>query len=217
MPRATADGYYSQRREEMTGFVPQSARAILDVGCGSGEFARALKEKRPQARISGVEIDEDAAAMARAVMDETFNGTVEAVLGTLPDQHFDAIVFNDILEHLVSPWDCLREARRILRPEGFVIASIPNMRFWPVLSELLFESDFRYREAGVMDRTHLRFFTRKSITRLFRDSDFQLVELQGINKTHIVSPRWRLLNLVMAGKLQDCLYPQFAVVATPTP
>ncbi len=205
--------YYHQSRPEMLAIVPDGSMSILDVGCGGGDFGVGLRQKCPSAEIYGIEINQEVAERAPSLYRQVYVGDVNAVLANLPDAGFDLIVFNDLLEHLVDPYTCLAACRRILRPEGRVLASIPNMRFWPALSDLIFQADWRYRDAGVMDETHLRFFTGKSIRRMFDDAGFEIEQMHGINKTWIFSWRWRILNLLFRGQLSDCLYPQFAVVA----
>ena len=125
------------------------------------------------------------------------------------------IVLNDILEHLADPWECLALVRQMAHPRAHVVASIPNVRFWPILSDLVFQASWTYREAGVMDRTHLRFFTKESVLALFAESGLEVVGITGINKISRISLRWRALNLLFLGGLNDCLFPQFAVEAVP--
>ncbi len=193
--------------------VPHSSMSILDVGCGGGDFGVGLRQKCPSAEIFGIEINQEVADRAPALYSKVHVGDVNAVLRQLPDAGFDLIVFNDLLEHLVDPYSCLASCQRILQPGGRILASIPNMRFWPALSDLVFQAEWRYRDAGVMDETHLRFFTEKSIRRMFDEAGFAIEQIHGINKTWIFSWRWRILNLLFRGQLKDCLYPQFAVLA----
>ncbi len=196
-------------------FLPQRARNVIELGCGSGSFGKVLRQNYPEACIIGVEINPQAAEKARPVYDTVHISDVNDVLSATTPGLFDLIVCNDILEHLTDPWKCLNLAKNCLASDGVVVASIPNMRFWPVLSDLLFNKAWNYRDAGVMDRTHLRFFTESSIHRLFVDCGYVVDTLEGISRTSRISLRWRLLNALMAGRLFDCVYPQFAVVAGP--
>lgn len=199
----------------MLEYLPSDAYRVLEVGCGAGAFGRLLLEKYPDVCLFGIEHNSQVAVEATENYEHVWVGDVCMVLEENEDQKFDLIVFNDVLEHLVDPWVCLMLSKRHLLPGGRIVSSIPNMRFWPILSDLIFQGDWRYRDAGVMDRTHLRFFTKKSIQGLFEDSGFIIVEISGINKTWKTSVRWRLLNILLLGQLNDCLYPQFAVVAKP--
>ncbi len=205
--------YYHQSRPEMLALVSEKAKSVLDVGCGGGDFGVGIHKKCPQASIAGIEINQEVADRAPSIYTKVHVGDVHQVLAELPNALFDLIVFNDLLEHLVDPYTCLASCQRLLLPGGRILASIPNMRFWPALSDLVFQAEWRYRDAGVMDETHLRFFTEKSIRRMFDDAGFRIEQMHGINKTWIFSWRWRILNLLLRGQLKDCLYPQFAVVA----
>ncbi len=206
--------YYSQTRPEMRSRIPAGTRSILDIGCGAGSFGAAIRKEMPECRIYGIELFSDEAAKAREHYDEVLAGDVHSVLEELSGPTFDLIVFNDLLEHLIDPGRALQQCHRLLPPQGKILASIPNMRFWPALSDLLFQGDWRYRDAGVMDSTHLRFFTQKSIVRMFEQNGYRVDRIEGINETWIRSWRWRIMNLFMAGSLADCLYPQFAVLAS---
>lgn len=207
------EAYYSQSRPEMRCRIPQGVNSVLDVGCGAGSFGAALREDHPDWQICGVELFEDEAARAREHYNEVWAGDVHVILDQIQGRTFDVIVFNDLLEHLVDPGRALTQCRTLLAPGGHVLASIPNMRFWPALSDLLFQADWRYRDAGVMDSTHLRFFTKRSMIRMFESTGYRVVSIDGINKTWIKSLRWRICNALLGWQLQDCLFPQFAVTA----
>lgn len=207
--------YYAQPRIEMLAFLPAPVGRILEVGCGAGSFGVVLRRQYPEATIYGIECSPLVAEEAKKIYDHVWISDVCNALRNVRHEVFDLIIFNDILEHLVDPWLCLKLTRDQLSVNGTVVASIPNMRFWPILSDLIFQGAWTYREAGVMDRTHLRFFTKNSIRSLFEDCGYRVARLEGINKTWKQSTRWRVLNILLAGALGDCLYPQFAVVANP--
>ena len=196
-------------------FLPEKANRVLEVGCGSGTFGVALRMKYPKAEIFGIEQNQATIGQAESIYDRLCIGDVTKLLSDRSLPTFDLIIFNDVLEHLIDPWLCLTLAHDHMDSSSTVVASIPNMRFWPVLSDLVFQGNWIYRDAGVMDRTHLRFFTRNSIGSLFQDSRFKISRLEGINQTWIKSIRWRVLNLISMGLFSDCLFPQFAIVAHP--
>ena len=154
-----------------------------------------------------------AAELAGARLDEVhelkLGETDLAFLG-----QFDAIVCNDVLEHLYDPWKVLADVRPLLRPNGCVVASIPNIRYYPVFSELIVDADWHYKEDGVMDWTHIRFFTRKSLCRLFESSGYRITRLEGLNATSF-GFKWNLINKLTRGRLDDTRYRQFACVASP--
>jgi 2-polyprenyl-3-methyl-5-hydroxy-6-metoxy-1,4-benzoquinol methylase len=193
----------------MLPYVPAAARRILDVGCGAGRFGLELKRARG-AEVLGVEPDAAAAAQARAHLDRTFDTAFEAA--PLPAAHFDCIVFNDSLEHMLEPEAALRRARTLLAPGGAVVASIPNVREYGTMKDLLVNQDWRYVDAGILDRTHLRFFTKKSMLRLFETCGFAVERIEGINRIGRSRALW-LLNLLTGNRFEDMYFMQFAVVA----
>jgi 2-polyprenyl-3-methyl-5-hydroxy-6-metoxy-1,4-benzoquinol methylase len=204
--------YYRRRRPEMLRFVPATAKRVLEVGCAQGAFAAMVKE-RTRAEVWGIEFNPQAAARARAVIDRVLVGDADEQIAELPGSYFDAIVCNDVLEHLVNPCATLTHLRRKLKPDGVVVASIPNIRYAPALSKVVFRKDFPQDDEGVFDRTHLRFFTRKSIVRLFETAGFTMQRIKGINAYY--GPLSLLLTVLSFGYFADGFYMQYACVASP--
>ena len=207
-----AGGQYRGARSEMMKYLPTSAQRILDVGCAVGDFGWAIKLAKPNVQVWGIEQDFFAGGEARSKLDEVLVGSIEEQADLLPDQYFDAIFFNDLLEHLVSPEMVLSELKAKLAPNGVIVASIPNVRYFRNLRQLIFQQDWKYQATGVLDYTHLRFFTQKSIVRLFSEQGMEIIQLEGIN----ASRSWRpfLYNLLFWGQWgRDTLFQQFAVVA----
>ncbi len=205
------DSYFHHNRPEMLDFVPQGVQTALDVGCGNGDFGALLKSKA-LCKVWGVEPNSLFAEQAKAKLDITINGLFDKNLEALAGQKFDAIFFNDVLEHLIEPAKTLNDCKTLLNNNGYIIASIPNIRWYPVILSLLRYKDFKYEPAGVMDKTHLRFFTRKSMVRLFEDAGYKVLRIEGINKDN--SFKWfNALNFMLFNKLWDMKFPQFAVVA----
>ena len=170
-------GYYSNSRNEVQDFVKQDSRFILDVGCGTGIMSGELKT-RLNAEVWGIEISEEAAFEAKKRLDKVLSGAVEELYKQLPDKYFDTIIFADVLEHLIDPYTLLKEIVSKLQISGEIIASIPNINYWGVIQSLL-QGEFRYSDSGILDRTHLRFFTRTSIYELFRDAGLYIIELNA--------------------------------------
>jgi 2-polyprenyl-3-methyl-5-hydroxy-6-metoxy-1,4-benzoquinol methylase len=198
----------------MVAFVPAQARRILDVGCGQGCFAARLKAER-SVEVWGIELDPLAAGMAAQRLDRILQGDAVALASALPDEHFDCIVLNDLLEHLVSPETLLGLLRAKLGPGGCLVASLPNVRHFPHLWELVVRGRWEYADEGILDRTHLRFFTRRSMRRLFEAAGYDLVRQVGINPTR--SWKFRLANALACGRLADARWLQFACLAVPRP
>ena len=208
------DHYYQNVRSEMLPFVPAAARTILDVGCGDGLFGARLKE-RAERQVWGVESDGRAAEEAETRLDRVVVGDVMTLLPTLPLGFFDVAVFNDVLEHLVDPFGLLGQLKRHLSPSGVVVSSIPNIRFYPTLFDLVVRRRWEYEESGILDLTHLRFFTSASIRAMYGRLGYEVVRHEGINPMMRMPWGYRVANLAMLGRLSDTRYVQFATVARP--
>jgi 2-polyprenyl-3-methyl-5-hydroxy-6-metoxy-1,4-benzoquinol methylase len=211
--KGQATAYFQRTRPEMLGVIPGDAKTLLEIGCAEGYFGGRLKEQRPM-EIWGVELLPEVAEKARTRLDRVLVGKIEDHIPSIPDGYFDCIVLNDVLEHLIDPWTVLRDLRRKLTSKGALVASIPNVRHFPNLVNLLVRRDWEYTEWGILDRTHLRFFTSKSIERLFDGCGYELVSMQGIEES---PPSWKfvVLNRLLLNALSDCRFLVFACVARP--
>jgi 2-polyprenyl-3-methyl-5-hydroxy-6-metoxy-1,4-benzoquinol methylase len=170
--------YFEFARPELLALIPKSARRVLEIGCGTGRLGEALKRRQP-CEVVGVELDERAAALAETRLDRVICGNVERMEFDFSDGEFDAIVCGDVLEHLYDANAFLARCRRWLKPEGLLAASIPNVRHHSVVASLL-EGNWSYEPAGLLDETHLRFFSRGRIERVFQRSGYRILEITPI-------------------------------------
>lgn len=215
MQISTPPQYYDGQRSDMLGLVPLSARRVLEVGCGRGAFAALLKA-RQQVEIVGVEIVEDVAQDARGVVDRIIIADIERDSLDFGKSDFDCIVLNDVLEHLRDPWAVLIRLRAQLAVGGCVVASIPNIRYFPTLKALVLQKEWKYVESGILDWTHLRFFTEKSIHALFKDSGYELVSCDGLHPMEFPW-KFRLFNWILGNRFHDMMFKQFACLARKRP
>lgn len=202
-------GYYDNVREEMLKYLPEGANKILDVGCGNGAFASLVKQKN-NAEVWGIELMEEEGKIAETVLDKVLIGNCEIYLKGLPEKYFDVIYFNDILEHLSDPYSVLEILKSKLSSNGVVVSSIPNVRFYRSFSKVVFGKDWKYDEFGIMDKTHLRFFTGKSIRRMYEDLGYKVLIHEGINKTKSLKPI--LFNILVLFAQMDIRIHQYATV-----
>lgn len=206
--------YYRGARPEMQALFPAGAKTCLDVGCATGDFGAAIKVSYPGTEVWGIEVFSEVAKVASARLDVVLTADVADALSELPDRHFDCVYFNDSLEHFIDPYAVLAQLKIKLRDgNSRVVASIPNIRHYRCLWALLIHKDWRYSESGVMDFTHLRFFTEKSIRRMFEDAGYHVESMQGLSG----SRKWkvRIWSWLTFGFMSDIRYIQFAVVASP--
>lgn len=164
--------YYNNLRTEIHSLISSQARRVLDVGCGFGVLGSALKEELG-AEVWGVEMEPNCAVRASKVLDQFLKGPIESHLDNLPESYFDVIIFADVLEHLYNPWKVLKDIRTKIAKGGEVIASIPNVGHWFVIKQLL-QGRFAYENHGLLDITHIRFFTRESMLSMFQGAKFQV-------------------------------------------
>lgn len=160
----------------ITEFVGPDKR-VLDVGCAAGDLAGVLGERG--CSVTGIEIDPEAGRQAEESCEKVIVGDVENpdAIEQLDDESFDVIVFGDVLEHLKDPLQTLRRLKPLLSPEGYVVASIPNISHGSVRLALM-QGNFQYRQLGLLDDSHLRFYTRESIEELFTNADLLITGLK---------------------------------------
>jgi len=170
------EDYHSHPRPEVRALVPSTARMVVDVGCGAGALGAALKDERPGVQVRGIELDPGAAARAAAVLDDV---AVMAGDGPLPPgwPAPDCVIFADVLEHMVDPWSALRIWRGRLREGGHIVVSLPNIAFFSILDGL-WRGRWDYADEGVLDRTHLRFFTRETAVELLEQAGFRIERME---------------------------------------
>jgi len=203
----------------MRALLPERCGRVLEIGCGAGVFSSTLPGATER---WGVEPDPVAAGEASKHLDHVLTGLYDQVSEKLPDGQFDVIICNDVIEHVVDHDAFLDSIRSKLSASGVLIASVPNVRYYKLLSELVFGADWRYREQGTLDRTHLRWFTRKSLLRTLGAHGFAVDKIQGINGAFPSLASWfvpgkaiplGLILLLTLGAARDILYVQYGVVA----
>lgn len=208
--------YAESKRAELYEFLPKEFKTVLDVGCGKGNFCVGIKQKYPGVSVWGIEPVNDYAQIAKNRCDCLFEARIEDCIDKLPKRYFDLISFNDVLEHLYDPKAVLENVAKsnILTHSGVVIASIPNVRYISNLYNLLIKKDWCYTKTGILDYTHIRFFTEKSMKRLFIDAGYKVDAINGLNKSERLVPLL-ILNILTLGTFADCKYYQFALTCRP--
>jgi 2-polyprenyl-3-methyl-5-hydroxy-6-metoxy-1,4-benzoquinol methylase len=184
---------------------------VLDVGCGTGLFAKQFKDLGVE--TWGIEPFDNFAHEAEANLSKIINKQVEVAIQDLPDACFDMIFFNDVIEHLIEPESVIKSILPKLTENGLLISSIPNVRWGGNLKELILKGDWEYKEQGILDHTHLRFFTQKSILRMWKNLDLEVVSFKGINGYDSKSKLMKINNLLIKplfkDRFSDVFYLQF--------
>jgi 2-polyprenyl-3-methyl-5-hydroxy-6-metoxy-1,4-benzoquinol methylase len=168
---------YESERQDLVELIPWDAYRILDIGCASGGYGKTVKAIKPDVYIAGVEINPELVQKARFHYDLVYTGRVETL--EIPEHRFDLINCGDVLEHLYDPWAELNRFYELLRPNGYLVTSIPNMGHWSVLLELLHGS-FCYVPSGLQFVSHIRWFTRDSIFRMLGEAGFAVEIMDAV-------------------------------------
>ena len=180
--------YYKHHRPEVANLLPETYRRVLEVGCGEGVFRSNLSKP---CEYTGVEPSPTAATTARKTLDRVLTGTYDTVATDLPLDYFDLVICNDVIEHMIDHDKFLEDVKRHMKPGATIVGSVPNVRYFFHLWDLLVGKDWKYVDHGILDRTHLRFFTQKSWRTSLNAHGFSIEVLQGLNQ-----PAWgeRLLR-----------------------
>lgn len=176
MEKSTLQSYTSARNDVL-GLVQFSPNRALDVGCSNGALSEKLKEKFPSTYVVGIEYNTDLAKEANSKLDRVIIADLDSPLErALVDNSFDLLIFADVLEHTKEPQQVLTDLLKLSTPDAKIIISLPNIQHWTALYQLL-RGRWPQRERGLFDRTHLRWFTRKSIVKLASDCQLSIVSI----------------------------------------
>jgi len=205
----TSPYYYFGARDDLIDLIPSGTNTILEVGCAGGMTGKLLKE-RGFKEVVGIELVPEIARQGEPYYNKLFIGDVETIDIPFENGHFDCILYGDVLEHLVDPWKTLKKHNALVKNGGAILCSIPNIRHYRILKKLALKGEWEYTDEGILDRTHLRFFTLKSIRTLLEDAGFQL--------SHVIKrpsgAQWlKILNRLLGNRLIDYLVRRYIVVA----
>lgn len=212
MEEKKPQNYYQNIRGEMLSFIPVDVTRVLEIGCGEGTFSKAIKDAF-KTENWGIEPEKGAAAIAKEKLYRVIVGSAENSIPKLPDNYFDLVVCNDVLEHLVDPWGVLADIKKKLKKNGFILSPIPNVRNFHIVNALVFGGDWAYTESGILDRTHLRFFTSKSIIDMYESLGYSITSHVGINPMPNKPLKYKAASLLNIKDHTDMQYEQFATLA----
>ncbi len=201
--------YYSYIRYDVLKLIPKEVKAILDIGCSEGYTGAEAKRLLGASVAVGVEPYLPAAEIAQQKLDRVLTSDIEVLDLDYPEGYFDCIICADVLEHTRDPWTVLKKLYYYLSRDGYIVASIPNVQNYLVLKKLL-TGQFDYEESGILDKTHLRFFTIQTIRKMFDETGYEIL------KTDFnLNSGWKLnlLNKISFGKLTPFTVFQYLILA----
>jgi len=201
-------GRKKDRREEFLSLVPLDAKKVLDAGCGSGGLGAVLRKKGID--VIGIENSEELYKEASEKLKQVFLADIEKFQIPFFKGYFDCIIYGDVIEHLIDPLAILKNHKEYLSDNGYVIASVPNVRYYKLITRLVFRGNWDYMDKGILDKSHLRFFALINLKELFIEAGYEITEV----RRNIVAARGlRILNLLLFGLLKDFLAYQYYIKA----
>ena len=171
---------------EVLNLIPGGSKRIVEAGSSSGVLAREYKKLHADCHYTGIEVDAEYAELSRRYCDVVLHASIE----NLDDRAFDGLfpadcwIFADVLEHLVDPWSVLRRIRSRISAGASIVACLPNVQHWSMQANIN-RGHFVYEDSGLLDRTHLRWFTRLSMADLFQSTGFRVAEGAGRIYSHM--------------------------------
>ena len=208
-----AVNYYQNYRGEMKSLLPTHYSRVLEIGCGEGYFRDNLSLEH---EYWGVEPTAEIANRAMERLDKVLIGTYEEVADHIPSGYFDLVICNDVIEHMTDHDQFLQAIKSKMKAGGCLVASIPNVRHILNLFEVLVKKDWEYKNEGILDRTHFRFFTKKSLQRIIAVNGYRTEQFIGINAYRADSfIKGLFAYFVVLGLGQDTRFLQFGIRIRP--
>jgi 2-polyprenyl-3-methyl-5-hydroxy-6-metoxy-1,4-benzoquinol methylase len=207
--RTKPPSYFDGARNDFVEALPQSeTAAILELGCANGGTGALALASGKCGRYVGIEISESAAEIARLRLTQVIVGDVEKMALPWDNETFDVLIMSEVLEHLSDPWRVVRRLVNLVRPGGIVMASSPNVSHYRVILGLL-SGKWELQDSGVMDRTHLRWFTPNSFREMFEMSGVRVQRLEPIAR---LGGKARAFDVLTAGRLKHLLMVQINMI-----
>jgi methionine biosynthesis protein MetW len=171
--------YFSLERQMFKDAILENNLNILDIGCGTGILGAYFK-KNQNCNVTGIEINQNAFEAAKLNLDNVIKGNIETLELPFNENFFDVIIMGDVLEHLVNPITTLLKIKPLLKKDGRILITVPNVRNWNVLIKLLFQDSWEYADWGILDYTHMRFFTLKSTNSILKKNNIKIERAERI-------------------------------------
>ncbi len=210
--------YQQEPRKELLDLIPLENRNgnVLEIGAGAGDTLLYAKEKEFAKNIYGVELcNIENSNQTNSIFSNFIIGNIETLELPFDKNSFDVIICGDVLEHLVDPYKVLKVLKTYLKEDGVMVASIPNIREFKTMKKIFFDGDFKYEDSGILDRTHLKFFTKKNIIDLFKNEGFDILKIVSSNKGLAMRylKRLRIFKLFLQIFFEELVTVRYFIVA----
>jgi 2-polyprenyl-3-methyl-5-hydroxy-6-metoxy-1,4-benzoquinol methylase len=212
------DLYFDMERREILPCLPARVSRMLDVGCGTGASTQMVRREREVTWAGGIEFDPASVATAGLRLDWLWTGdaSVAPIEDQIAAESLDLVLCLDILEHLPDPWTLVDRLSTRLAPGGRLIVSVPNIRNWKFIWRLLARGDFHYRDSGLLDRTHLRFFVKETASALAAHGGLKIIAARPAQTWRFPDLRW-ILQTLTGNRIDGLIAKQWLIVAEKRP
>jgi len=199
----------------MLRFITNNPKITLEVGCREATHSLLLKKTFSLQETWGIEPEnnKEMVSQAKKNLDYFINDYLTSDTKDLPSDHFDLIIFNDVLEHMYDPWEVLISTKKYLKDDGIIVISIPNIRHKSILKQLIFHDDFQYKEEGLLDITHIRFFTKKTIIKMLEECGYEILKIDSIVVEKKQKIRKRIFNFLTNDRFKTIDIFQYGITA----
>jgi 2-polyprenyl-3-methyl-5-hydroxy-6-metoxy-1,4-benzoquinol methylase len=206
------EGYYNNVRHDLIRFFykPNKTLKVLEVGAAYGETLFFLKNSGQASEVVGVELFQDTNNLDKyKELDYFLFGDIQTLDLSKFENHFDLILLADVLEHLIEPLPALEKVKKLLKEEGEIIISIPNIRHYSSFIKIFIKGNFQYEDSGIFDYTHMRFYCKKDIIRLVKKSGFTIEKVEGSIKNYQGKSLAKILNFLTFSVFEEFLSVQY--------
>ena len=199
------------RRDELLSLIPEDVKKVLDLGCGDGGLGSKLKGKCKE--VVGVEREESLYVISKKKLDNAFLADIKDLQLPYQKGYFDCIIYADVLNCLIEPLASLKKHIFYLKDGGYILASMPNIRYYKTIIRLIFGGTWDYVDEGILWKEHLRFFTLINMKEMFQNAGF---EIKLIKRNIVASRGFRVLNFLSFNLFSNFLTYQYYILAKKT-
>lgn len=206
------EGYYNNVRHDLIKLIDKSDEElkILEVGAAYGETLFFLKETGIANEVVGVELFKDQQNLNKyKILDEFLFGDIQNIDLDKYENYFDAILLADVLEHILEPLPILEKVKKLLKKDGKIIISIPNIRHYSAFIKIFIKGSFKYEDNGIFDYTHLRFYCKKDIISLLQNSNLSIEHTEGSVRNFNGKSIAKIINHLTFGFFEEFLSVQY--------
>ena len=206
------EGYYANVRSDLINFMDSDLKGlkILEIGAGYGETLNYLKRVGVAKEVVGIELFKDNKNIEKYKdLDAFFFGDIQTLDTSKFENYFDMIILADVLEHITEPIPVLNKVKGLLKKEGEIIVSMPNIRHYSSFFKIFVKGNFQYEDSGIFDYTHMRFYCKKNMEALFLEAKFSIKKSESSIKNYKGKSMAKFFNFITFGLFEEFFSVQY--------